>query len=87
MKLNNKFNTLFKVINVYLDLCLESIDSKSLINACTACPFREFKDEALTCASLKLTEKVFEVIPFITKSKRKINNENSTYFNESTAHH
>ena len=71
MKMNNKFNTLFEVINVYLDLCLESIDSKSLINACTACPFREFKDEALTCASLKLTEKVFEVIPFITKSKRK----------------
>lgn len=71
MKLNNKFNTLFEVINVYLDLCLESIDSKSLINACTACPFREFKDEAMTCASLKLTEKVFEVIPFITKSKRK----------------
>ena len=71
MKINNKFNTLFEVINVYLDLCLESIDSKSLINACTACPFREFKDEAMTCASLKLTEKVFEVLPFITKSKRK----------------
>ena len=71
MKINNKFNTLFEVINVYLDLCLESVNSKSLINACTACPFREFKDEAMTCASLKLTEKVFEVIPFITKSKRK----------------
>ena len=65
MKINNKFNTLFEVINVYLDLCLESIDSKSLINACTACPFREFKDEAMTCASLKLTEKVFEVLQFI----------------------
>jgi len=67
----NKFNALFEVIHVHLDLCLESRDSKSLINACTACPFREFKDEAMTCASLKLTEKVFEVIPFITKSKRK----------------
>ena len=71
MKLNNKFNTLFEVINVHLDLCLESFGSKALINSCTTCPFREFKDEAMTCASFKLTEKVFEVIPFITKSKRK----------------
>ena len=65
----NKYNTLFEVINVYLDLCLESIDSKSFINACTACPFREFKDEAMTCASLKLTEKVFEALPIIYRSK------------------
>lgn len=71
MKLNNKFNNLFEVINVHLDLCLESFDSKALINSCTTCPFRDFKDEAMTCASFKLTEKVFEALPVIYRYKRK----------------
>ena len=67
----NKFNALFEIINVHLDLCIESYDSKALINSCTVCPFRDFKDEALTCASLKITEKVFEALPVIYKSKRR----------------
>ena len=67
----NKYNALFEVINVHLELCLDSFESKALINACLACPFKEFKDEALTCVSFKLTEKVFEALPIISKSKRR----------------
>ena len=67
----NKFNGLFEVINVHLGLCLDSFDSKALINSCTACPYKKFKDEALTCVSFKLTEEVFKVLPVIYKSKSK----------------
>ena len=70
----NKYNALFEVINVHLDLCLDSFDSKALINACLTCPFKEFKDEALTCVSFNLTEKVFEALPIIYKSKRRKKN-------------
>ena len=67
----NKYNALFEVINVHLELCLDSFESKALINACLACPFKKFKNEALTCVSFKLTEKVFEALPIISKSKRR----------------
>ena len=68
----NSYEALFETISVHLDLCRESIETKALITSCISCPFKEFKDEALTCVSLNLTDKVINLIPIITKSKRRI---------------
>ena len=65
----NKYNHLFEIINVHLDLCIDSYDSKALINSCLTCPYKEFKDEALTCISFKITDKVFAALPIIYRSK------------------